>query len=277
MRYGQEAEQESLRLEVLLRWAAGEELQGVGRGPVLRALGRGELGRGGYARLLAELQAVYAELEWGLEWHGRHPAVRPFALGLGELGCNELLQDDLRALLGPGWYGQAEREGAREHVERLRVLGDEAPGLLAAHAWVLYAGVVPALARAVPRVAWLPGLRGAASTCFLRQAARLEGAEGRALVQEALERLERQRLEPAALAAEAQVAARLVRRLFEPREVISRATSPAGSPATAAVPFTPWQAPRGTESSCAPAAAEPSKSCSNRLFLLSAGESSSEG
>ncbi len=200
-------------LTELLRQATAHEVRAAAGTPFAQRLARGELERTGYVRLLANLQALYAELEWALLWNRQHPAVGP--LCLPELWRNELLQDDLRALLGPGWYSSAPRQDTVAHVERLGLLCDEAPGLLAAHAWVLYATDLPGAGQGGTGIARALGLRGKEGTVFLRHATHLDGASYRAHLLDTLDQMRMDERSRGALAQEALLAVRGVHVLFE--------------------------------------------------------------
>ncbi|MFE8596236.1 biliverdin-producing heme oxygenase [Archangium violaceum] len=200
-------------LTELLRQATAHEVRAATSTPFAWRLARGELERTHYVRLLANLQALYAELEWALMWNRQHPAVGP--LCLPELWRNELLQDDLRALLGQGWYSSVPRQDAVTHVERLGMLCDEAPGLLAAHAWVLYATDLPGGSQGGARIARALGLRGKEGTSFLRHATHLDGESYRAHLLDTLDQLRLDERSREALVEEARLAVRTVRSLFE--------------------------------------------------------------
>jgi heme oxygenase (biliverdin-producing, ferredoxin) len=200
-------------LTELLRRATAEEAHAVMRTPLALRLAKGALERSDYVRLLSCLQALYAELEWALMWNRSHPMVGP--LCLPELWRNELLQDDLRALLGPGWYASTPRQHAAPYVERLGLLCDEAPGLLAAHAWVLYATPLPGAGQTGSGLARALGLRGNTGTVFLRHATHLDGEAYRAHLLDTLDRLPLDGRGRAALADEARFAVRGVHTLFE--------------------------------------------------------------
>ena len=172
-------------LSELLRRATAEEARALSGTALARRLARGELDRASYVRLLSCLQALYAELEWALLWNRRHAVVGP--LCLPELWCNELLQDDLSALLGPGWHASTRRHEAAPGVERLGLLCDEAPELLAAHAWVFYATGLPGAGQTGPGLARALGLQGAVGTSFLRHATHLDGTAYRAHLLELLD------------------------------------------------------------------------------------------
>jgi heme oxygenase len=186
---------EPQRLTELLRRITEEETRAAMGSRFARRLSQGTVDRAGYVRLLACLQAIYAELEWSLEWHRRNLTVSPFCLP--ELWRNELLQDELRALLGPGWYPNAPRQSATPYVERLGLLCDAAPELLAAHAWALYALDIPGALTSTP------------------SPSSLEGTAGRMRVLDALDRLSVDSTTRSALLAEARVATRMMRELLE--------------------------------------------------------------
>jgi heme oxygenase len=116
-----------------------------------------------------------------------------------ELWRNELLQDDLRALLGRGWYTSAPRQSATPYVERLSLLCDDAPELLPAHVWALYALDIP----------------GALATTAKVAHASLEGTAGRVRLLDALDRLSVDSITRGALLGEARAAARMMRELLD--------------------------------------------------------------
>ena len=200
-------------LTEVLRRATAEEMQRVLQTPFAQRLAGGALERGGYVRWLANLQALYAELEWALMWNRRHAVVGP--LCLPELWCNELLQDDLRALLGTGWYASTRRQDVAKGVQRLGLLCDEAPELLAAHAWVLYATPLTGAGQTGPSLARRLGLRGTSGTDFLRHATHLDGEAYRAHLLDTLDQLPPDARLHEALVHEATRAVRQLRELFE--------------------------------------------------------------
>ncbi|WNG39169.1 biliverdin-producing heme oxygenase [Archangium violaceum] len=200
-------------LTELLRQATANEVHAATHTAFAGRLARGELERANYVRLLSCLQTVYAELEWALMWNRLHPAVGP--LCLPELWRNELLQDDLRTLLGPGWYSNAPRQEVATYVERLGLLCDEAPELLAAHAWVLYATDLPGAGQSGAGIARTLGLRGKMGTVFLRHATHLDGEAYRAHLLDTLDQMPLDGRAREALANEARRAVRGVHLLFE--------------------------------------------------------------
>ena len=200
-------------LTELLRRATADETRAVTGTLLARRLARGELARGGYVRVLSCFQAIYAELEWALMWNRQHPSVGP--LCLPELWCNELLQDDLHTLLGPGWYASTRRHDVAAYVERLGLLCDESPELLAAHAWVLYATELPGAGQTGASVARTLGLRGASGTAFLRHSTHLDGTAYRAHLLDTLDQLRLDARGRDALVHEARRAVSCLHSLFE--------------------------------------------------------------
>lgn len=209
------------RLTELLRRITAEETRAAVGSRFARRLSQGTVDRAGYVRLLACLQAIYAELEWSLEWNRRHPWVTPFCLP--ELWRNEPLQDDLRALLGRGWYASAPRQSAAPYVERLGLLCDDAPELLPAHVWALYALDLPGALTATVKGAHPLGLRHHPSS--------LEGTAGRVRLLDALDRLSVDSATRGALLGEAKAATRMMRELLDvldrPRLIPLSAREPA--------------------------------------------------
>jgi len=200
-------------LTELLRRATADDARALAGSALARRLARGELERVTYVRWLSCLQSLYAELEWALLWNRSHAVVGP--LCLPELWCNELLQDDLRGLLGSGWYASARRHDVTGSVERLGVLCDESPALLAAHAWVLYATELPGAGQTGAGVARTLGLRGGSGTAFLRHATHLDGTAYRAHLLDTLDQLPLDARARDALVHEAQRAVRGLHALFE--------------------------------------------------------------
>ncbi len=103
---------------------------------LVRALLRGELDRGAYAALLAQLQALYAALEQGLERHAVEAGFAAFEFhALRRLPA---LADDLRTL---GEAPAPLQPATQVFVQRLHGLADggHAPRLIA-HAYVRYLG-----------------------------------------------------------------------------------------------------------------------------------------
>lgn len=109
------------------------------RAGVMGLLLKGRLARGPYTALLGSLLAIYSALEDALERHAADPAVAPL-LRPG-LARRDALRHDLEALAGPGWRTVAAPHPlAQSYAAHLRALGDTAPSLLLAHAWLRYLG-----------------------------------------------------------------------------------------------------------------------------------------
>ncbi len=101
----------------------------------IRALMRGELGRGAYAALLRQLRALYEALEQGLDRHADAPGFAAF--NFAALRRLPALDADLQSLqAAPG----ALQPAARAIVERLHSLNESDPPRLLAHAYVRYLG-----------------------------------------------------------------------------------------------------------------------------------------
>ena len=119
-----------------LRGATRELHRAAEATPLVRALLRGELDRCAYAALLAQLQALYAALEQGLE---RHAAEDVFAaFDFHALRRLPALDADLHTLAEPA---AALQPATLDFVQRLQGLADgrQAPRLIA-HAYVRYLG-----------------------------------------------------------------------------------------------------------------------------------------
>jgi heme oxygenase len=122
-----------------LRTATRDLHRSVERAGLMPALLRGQLPRAAYLGLLRNLHALYDALESGLARHAAHPQLAPLQLpGLARAGT---LAADLDTLHGPGWAPALPLcAAARAYVDRLRLLADRQPPLLAAHAYVRYLG-----------------------------------------------------------------------------------------------------------------------------------------
>lgn len=122
-----------------LKSETGELHRAAERSCFMSALLRGRLDRRAYALLLRSLHEVYASLEAGLDAHATHPQLAP--LWCPGLARRTALEGDLDRLAGRSWaVGLEARPAARRHAMRLQQLAREAPGLLAAHAYVRYLG-----------------------------------------------------------------------------------------------------------------------------------------
>jgi heme oxygenase (biliverdin-producing, ferredoxin) len=101
----------------------------------IRALLRGELGRGAYAALLWQLHALYEALEQGLDRHADTPGFAAF--GFAPLRRLPALSADLRSLHEPRAAAQPATQAL---VSRLHGLAADDPPRLLAHAYVRYLG-----------------------------------------------------------------------------------------------------------------------------------------
>lgn len=122
-----------------LRTTTRDLHRSVERAGLMPALLRGQLPRAGYLLLLRNLHALYEALEAGLARHAGHPRLLP--LPLPALARAGVLAADLEVLHGPGWALALPLCAAtRAYVDRLHLLADRQPALLAAHAYVRYLG-----------------------------------------------------------------------------------------------------------------------------------------
>jgi heme oxygenase (biliverdin-producing, ferredoxin) len=137
----------------------------VERTAFMVSLLRGQVDRRRYARLLRNLQALYAALEEALARHATTPGVAPVVMP--ELFRSSAIAADLQALADDDAPANAPLARAtQQYVERLRELSAAKPGLLVAHAYVRYLGDLnggQALRRVVARSL---GLSGSAGTLF---------------------------------------------------------------------------------------------------------------
>ena len=109
------------------------------RAGLMPALLRGKLPADGFQRLQRNLLLVYQALESGLQQHASHPLLAP--LQLGPLARCAVLQADLAALAGPLWATRLPvARTASAYADRLHLLAQQQPALLAAHAYVRYLG-----------------------------------------------------------------------------------------------------------------------------------------
>lgn len=107
----------------------------VERTGVMRELLRGQLGRTGYCALLRNLHAIYAALEPALQRHANHPAVAPVVFEA--LFREAPLASDLRDLHGADWADALPLQpSTQRYVARLHHIGEHAPALLVAHAYL---------------------------------------------------------------------------------------------------------------------------------------------
>ncbi len=125
----------------------------VERSAPMQQLLRSRMQRADYCRLLRSLHVVYTALEEGLARQAAHPVLAALPLsGLARAGA---LAEDLGLLHGPGWaQALPPVPEALAYAAHLRRLADDAPGRLAAHAYVRYLGDLnggQALARIVGR------------------------------------------------------------------------------------------------------------------------------
>lgn len=132
---------------------------------VMLALLRGELDRSAYCALLRNLHDIYSALESALTQHARHPRVAP--IHLPALFRQAALSRDLDALHGGRWRHDVHVQPAtRRYVSRLHHVADEAPELLAAHAYVRYLGDLSGGQLLRPTVARMLALGGADGARF---------------------------------------------------------------------------------------------------------------
>ncbi len=204
-------------------WPAHRQVESTA---FVRALLRGSLRRHDYCLLLASLRPIYAALEAALRRHaGRADVAAVYAPALEREAA---LREDLAALHGDDWPDtlplQPQALAYAAHLERL---GDEAPQLLLAHAYVRYLGDLSG-GQAVQRVvARSLGLAGGTGTRFYdfgpdETVAALAGG-----LREGLDRVEGDDAALAAIVREAQDAFGRHERLFNELEAARAKLSPA--------------------------------------------------
>lgn len=131
-----------------------------------------------YAAFLAQLHAVYTELERAAEALRWHPVVAPFA-GTGRSRVLAL-DDDLRALLGSSWQRRTPITGAtRAYCDRIREAAAW-PGGFIAHHYVRHLGDLSGGQLIGDTVSKIYGFTGAGASFYLLPA----GGDGRRLKQD---------------------------------------------------------------------------------------------
>jgi heme oxygenase len=108
------------------------------RSAFMRGLMRGDVAPQVYVRFLRNLHALYDALERELDRHASLPLLAP--VRMPELFRTTALVEDLCHLHGHGWATLALADAMKDYVARIRELGSEHPGLLAAHAYIRYMG-----------------------------------------------------------------------------------------------------------------------------------------
>jgi heme oxygenase (biliverdin-producing, ferredoxin) len=146
-------------------WSDHQDAEGDG---FVRGLVEGALPLAAYADLAAQHWAIYAELEAISERHRDDPVA-------GELIHDELLrhpslEEDLTALVGPGWAAEIEvLPATAQYVERLREVAGPWPGGFVAHHYTRYLGDLSGglfIGRAVDRIYGFGGGPGARFYAF---------------------------------------------------------------------------------------------------------------
>ena len=125
-----------MTLSQRLRTETSDAHRRAERSGVMRRVLRGDIGRDDYVALLASLGAVYEALERELDRHASDPALASF--DLGPLRRVDAIRRDLAALAPH--HAVEPDASAVAYAARLRALGDSAPLLLLAHAYVRYLG-----------------------------------------------------------------------------------------------------------------------------------------
>ncbi len=149
-------------LSARLREATRVQHRTAERSGLMPQLLAGRIDARAYCALLANLHALYAALEDGIDAHADDPAIAP--IRLPALYRTDALARDLAVIARvptPPLAG-----ATRDYVARLDVLGRERPVLLAAHAYVRYLGDLSGgqVLRGV--VARMLQLAGGAGTAF---------------------------------------------------------------------------------------------------------------
>ena len=140
-------------------WPAHRQVEAT---PFVRALIGGRIDRPAYCLLLASLHPIYAALEAALRRHAGHAGVAE--VFDPALLRESALEQDLAHLHGEDWRdGLPPQPAALDYAARIETLGQDAPELLLAHAYVRYLGDLSggqALRRAVSRSLGLSGPEG---------------------------------------------------------------------------------------------------------------------
>lgn len=107
------------------------------RSGIMRSLLRGTLARPQYVALLQNLAELYDALETEIDRHGDHPALAD--VQWSQLRRGPALHEDI-ARLSDGAADAEISPVTREYVDHLHSLGNTAPELLFAHAYLRYLG-----------------------------------------------------------------------------------------------------------------------------------------
>lgn len=209
----------SHRLKLATRTAHGR----AERGPMMQRLLAGRLPLADYCGLLRQFQALYLALETGLAQHAGQAAMA--RLCPAALWRSAALADDLAHLLSLADRASAAplAPATQAYVARLQYLAQQAPLLLAAHAYVRYLGDLYGGQMLGRRLRLQHGLAEGPGTRFYEfgDAARVQALIGQ--FREALDALVMTPDEADALVAEACHA-------FERHEAIFEQLAPAAGP-----------------------------------------------
>ena len=110
------------------------------RSGVMRSLLRGTIELPQYVELLQNLAALYEALEIELDRNVNHPALH--GVNWNAVRRSPALEHDIAQLVSAGSAASADVlvAATREYVQRLHTLGQNAPELLFAHAYLRYLG-----------------------------------------------------------------------------------------------------------------------------------------
>lgn len=203
-------------------WPAHRQVEAT---PFVRTMLRGGLSLPAYCLLLASLHPIYAALEAGLQRHADRPELA--AIHEPSLWREPALAEDLLQLHGAGWReALTPRPQALAYAAHLGELAEQAPALLAAHAYVRYLGDLSggqALRRIVATSLELPGGTGTRFYDFgpPAQTVALAGE-----LRAGLDRIEADEATQAAIVNEAERAFARHERLFGELEAARLALSP---------------------------------------------------
>ncbi|TXC67516.1 biliverdin-producing heme oxygenase [Piscinibacter aquaticus] len=186
---------------------------------------RGGLSLPAYCLLLASLHPIYAALESGLQRHADRPELA--AIHAPSLWREPALAEDLLQLHGTGWReALVPPPQALAYAAHLHELAEQAPALLAAHAYVRYLGDLSG-GQALRRiVATSLGLADGTGTRFYDFGLPAQTAALAGELRAGLDRIEADEATRAAIVNEAERAFARHERLFGELEAARLALSP---------------------------------------------------
>ena len=99
----------------------------------------GVIDKSSYKKLVSNLYFVYSSMEEAMEKNKDHPYIKP--IYFTELNRRESLEKDLQYYYGNDWMSSISiSEATKLYVDRIRLISEERPELLVAHAYTRYLG-----------------------------------------------------------------------------------------------------------------------------------------